>query len=623
MAGFLPVQLATLVDAPPVDEGWAWETKYDGYRLEAVVSPGRVHLYTRNGNDWTDRFPTVAARLRELRKVTAVLDGEVVALERSGTSNFGKLQEYLGGELDLRPVYFVFDLLSLDGKDLRALPLEARRTSLDTLFRRAVIGRPRDFRLGERLRGSPATLLDRACARGREGIIGKRLGGRYVSGRDRSWIKVKCGNRQEFVILGFTEPKNSRTGFGSLLLGVHQGKSLRYAGRVGSGFNNSSLAALHRKLQRLRVVRPVVSPLPAALPSGVTWVRPSLVAEVSFSEWTRDGALRHPVFLGLREDKPAGAIQQEEKVVTTTAKPRRRRTEDALVAGVEITHPDRVVYPRSKLTKLDLARFYERIASRILPHLAGRPLSLVRCPEGSAGTCFFQKHWVGALPGSLDSVGITQSDRKKHPYVVVNDVTGLVTLIQWGVMEIHPWGSRADQPEKPDRIFFDLDPGPGVGWVQIQEAALGLRSLLDELGLKSWVKTSGGKGLHVVVPIARRPGWDEVAAFAQGVAVHMATHFPDHFIAKASKAARKGKIFVDWLRNTRGATAVAAWSARARPEAGVSVPIAWKDVREVSSGDEFTIATLQSAPLSRSDPWKGLLESRQSLTAAMLRQLDV
>lgn len=618
MAPFIAPQLATLVDAAPTDEGWAWETKYDGYRLQAVIRGGKVKLFTRNGHDWTDRFPSVATRLATLAVGNAVLDGEVVALDRGGRSSFGRLQEYLGGELALTPVYFVFDLLALDGKDLRALPLQARRAALDALFARAVPGRPRDLRRGARLRGAPERLLATACAAGGEGIIGKRLTGRYVSGRDRSWIKVKCGKRQEFVILGFTEPRNSRTGFGSLLLGVYQGKQLRYTGRVGSGFDQTALGTVHRRLSKLRRSAPLEIALPPDLPRGITWVEPVLAAEVAFSEWTRDGALRHPVFIGLREDKSARAIHREDKVVSA-----RSAASDAVVAGVTITHPDRLVYPEERITKLALAQFHERIADRLLPHIAGRPLSLVRCPEGIHGECFFQKHWTGKLPDALDTIAITQSDRKQHPYVVVGDVAGLITLVQWGVMEIHPWGARADQPEKPDRIFFDLDPGPGVKWSQVQEAALGLRSLLDEIGLQSWVKTSGGKGLHVVVPIVRRPGWDDVAAFAKGVAGHMATHFPERFIAKSSKVDRKGRIFIDWLRNTRGATAVAAWSVRARPAAGVSVPVSWKELRKVSSGDEFTIATMQGSALRRSDPWKGFFEHRQSLTATICKRLEV
>ncbi|MES2306326.1 MAG: DNA ligase D [Gemmatimonadota bacterium] len=622
-ARFLPVQLATLVEIAPDDSGWTWETKYDGYRLEAVVRRGAATLYTRNGNDWTDRFPTIAAAFADITAASAVIDGEVVILS-ARSANFRKLQDFLGGDQSLRPVYFAFDLLELDGRDLRGLPLAARRVQLDRLLK----GATGDVRIGQRLRGAPATLLARVCAQGREGIIGKRLDATYHAGRDSSWIKLKCGKRQEFVILGYTAPKNSRSGFGSLLLGVHDATGLRYAGRVGSGFSDALLRSMHRTLESLAVAKAPTIHFPERPPRGVHWVRPKLVAEVSFSEWTASGSLRHPVFIGLRQDKPAHHIQKEVAAMTrspaaTTHRRQAKPDSGTTVAGVEISHPDRIVYPEAGITKLELARFLERFAPLMLPHVGNRPLSLVRCPEGIAEECFFQKHWTGKLPDSLTSVAITQSDRAKHPYVVVRDARGLVTLAQWGVMEIHPWGARADAPERPDRILFDLDPGPGVSWDDVRSATFGLRSLLDELGLDSWVKTSGGKGLHIMVPIARTATWKEVASFAQAVAVHMATHFPDRFIAKASKAARRGVIFVDWLRNTRGATAVGTWSPRARVEAGVSVPISWRALASIASGNQHTLPTLQDAPLPRSDPWRAVLESRQRLTKAMRKQIDV
>ncbi len=622
---FLPLQLATLVDAAPKGSGWVWEPKFDGYRLEAVLERGNIRLFTRSGHDWTDRFPDVATRLAGLG-VRATFDGEVVILERGARSNFGRLQEYLAGQGKAKPSYVVFDLLTHDGKDLRELALRERRKQLQALLSRKLARGPRTVRLGTRLTGSPDALIKRACECGHEGIIGKREDDGYSAGRGQSWIKVKCGHRQEFVVLGYTDPKNSRIGLGSLLLGVHEDGALRYAGRVGSGFSDATLGKLHARLESLATTTSPLAERPAGLPRGVHWVRPKLLAEVSFSEWTRDGSLRHPVFLGLRDDKPVRNIQREEPAVSRTSKKRTAATaseKDASVSGVEITHPDRVVYPELGLTKLDVARYFERVASRMLPHVAGRPLSLVRCPEGSSEQCFFQKHWVGALPDTLESVGITQSDKAKHPYVVVRDVKGLVTLAQWGVMEVHPWGAQADAPEKPDRIFFDLDPGPGVKWAAVREAAQGVRALLEELGLASWVKTSGGKGLHVVVPIERRSTWDDVADFAKGVAVHLATHFPDRFIAKASKAAREGVIFVDWLRNTRGATAVAPYSPRARAAAGVSMPLSWRALGKLTAGDEYTIVTVQNAPRTPRDPWHEMLQHPPRLTAAMKRRLTV
>jgi bifunctional non-homologous end joining protein LigD len=619
-ARFIPPQLATLVESVPEGKGWSYEVKYDGYRMQAVLANGVARLFTRRGHDWTDRFPHVAERLHRFQVRSATFDGELVSLDASGRSVFGQLQDELDAGVDQDLTLFLFDLLELDGQDLRELPLRTRRSELERVLRASRATTRGVVRLGQRLPGSPGDLLQAACRLGLEGIIGKRLDAGYTSGRHGDWVKIKCGQRQEFVVIGFTPPGGSRIGIGSLLLAVHDKGALHYAGRVGSGFSDATLRSLHRRLDRLKRARSPLSREPSGLPSGVTWVKPNLVVEVSFTEWTADGALRHPVLQGIREDKSAQDVKREKP-----AMPRQlhsKTDEGAEVAGVTITHPDRVVFPGTAITKLDLAKYYARVSRLLLPHVADRPLALVRCPEGvGAGECFFQKHWTGKLPESLDTVSIRQSDGKKHPHVVIHDTEGLVTLVQWGVMEIHPWGARADDPDKPDRIIFDLDPGPGITWSDIVEAALGMRELLDALGLTSWVKTSGGKGLHVVVPIARRASWDEVSQFARQVAEHMQEAFPGHFVSKAAKAARKGVIFVDWLRNTRGATAVAPWSSRARPEAGVSVPLPWKALSSLHGGADFTVSTLGKGTLPRTDPWKEMLKARQSLSRQILQRL--
>ena len=623
MPRFIPPQLATLVDAPPSGPDWAYEIKYDGYRLEALIDNGEVRLFTRRGNDWTDRFAGIAARLARFPVKSAILDGEVVVLDPAGRSVFALLQRSLEGSQSQDHTFFIFDLLQLDGTDWRMEPLAARRKRLEQLLRSARATTQSAVRLGQRLEGDGSALLRAACGMGLEGIIAKRTDAAYSSTRARSWVKIKCGHRQEFVVVGFTPPKGSRTGIGALLLAVHENGALRYAGRVGSGIPDDLLRDLALQLNRLEIREAPLPALPAGLPGSIRWVRPTMVVEVSFGEWTTDGLLRHPVFVGVRVDKPAGDVRREAPEMTQprgAAPVQARRAAAPVVAGVTITHPDRLVYPDAGVSKLELARYFEHVAPSLLRHAGGRPLSLLRCPEGVAGQCFFQKHWPGATPPAIDTVPIRQSDGVRR-HVVIHDVAGLVTLVQWGAMEIHVWGSRADDPERPDRIIFDLDPGPGVAWHDVTAAAGGLRGLLDGLGLASWLKTTGGKGLHVVVPIARRSTWDDVSSFARRVAGHMQAEFPDRFIAKASKSARNGLIFVDWLRNTRGATAIAPWSTRARAEAGISVPISWSQLSRVRSGDEFALKPGGAALPRGDDPWHDLATSRQALTRAMLAKL--
>jgi bifunctional non-homologous end joining protein LigD len=611
---FVAPQLATLVDAVPDGEDWLNEIKYDGYRLIAIKSDGQVRLVTRNGNDWTERFPDVADGLARVPAATAVLDGEVVVFEGSGRTSFQMLQARLEAGAGHPLSYVAFDLLHLDGEDVRAQPLTERRAMLDALIRRARgKGKPQ---MSAELPGSSDVLLAAACRLGLEGLISKRRDAPYVSGRSRSWLKIKCGMRQEFVVVGYTPPKGSRVAIGALLLGVLEPRGrIRYAGRVGTGMPDALLRSLGRRLSPLRRDSSPLAPLPHGLPAGVQWVEPIVVVEVAFAEWTTESRLRHPSLIAVRDDKPARQVKRE-RVKATSA------VENAMpeVSGVVISNPGRVVYPGVGLTKLDAARFIERVAPRMLPHVAGRPLTFLRCPEGIADECFFQKHWTGQVPDTLDTIPIRQGGGEVRRYVVVHDVPGLVTLVQWGILEIHLWGARSDDVERPDRVTFDLDPGDGVEWKDMRSAARAVRTLLQSAGLESWLKTSGGKGLHVVVPLARRSTWDETSEFARAVAERLADEAPSRFVSVASKAKRPGKVFVDWLRNTRGSTSVAPWSMRARPGAGVSVPIPWGALGRVKAGDQYTVQTLSRGKLP-ADAWSDIDQVRQQLSKRVLAQI--
>lgn len=600
---FVSPQLASLVTTPPRGTGWVYEVKYDGYRVQGLLHNGKAKMLTRRGLDWSHRFPSVTASVAKLKAKAAIVDGEMVVLDREGRSSFRRLQQYLQNGSKDRLLYIVFDLLFLEGEDLRELPLSERRKRLRTL-----LGRQRTssiVRLSEVLPGDTDALLSAACGAGLEGVIGKRLDASYESGRSQSWVKLKCVKRQELVVIGYTLPRGSRVGIGALLLAVHEQKgrkALRYAGAVGTGFSDTVLRALREALDAMRVDTPPFpdGETPALAPRGARWVRPRLLAEVAFTEWTADGLLRHPSFQGLREDKAARDIVKE------NASP-------VQVSGITISNADRKVYPANGLTKGDVARHFERIATRMLPHVVDRPLSFVRCPEGIATTCFFQKHVAKGVGDAVKHVRIKSKDGTPKEYAVVQDVEGLVSLVQYGILEMHLWGCRQDQIEKPDRLVLDLDPDDAVHWETTVEAALLCRTRLGKLGLKSWPKTTGGKGVHVVAPIDRRSSWDELRAFAREFAEALEVEYPHDFVSGASKAKRTGKIFVDWMRNGRGATWIAPWSTRARPGATVSVPLTWAALKTLTTPDAATIETIRTNRKTGRDPWAAMLTTRQSL----------
>jgi bifunctional non-homologous end joining protein LigD len=613
---FVPPQLATLVTDAPVGDEWLHEMKFDGYRILARLDRGAVRLLSRNGKDWTDHFPAVARAVERLPAKEALLDGEVAVLLPDGTTSFQALQNLLSGGASGHLVYMVFDLLHLDGRDLTGARLEDRKSALRALIAAA---RPaaEPARYSDHVIGAGPEFFERACRLGLEGVVAKRRDAPYKSARTPDWRKVKCVKRQEVVIGGYTDPEGSRVGIGALLVGVHEGGQLVYAGKVGTGFSDKILRSLKQRLEGLeQKASPFTDP-----PTGVGrphWVKPQLVAEVAFSQWTDDGRMRHPSFQGLRDDKAASEVVREKPASLDAgegsppmSKP--RNPGDATVAGVRLTHADRVLYPNQRITKRDLALFYESIADWIVPHLKDRPTSLVRCPEGVAGECFYQKHVGTWAPPSVRRVKIKEKT-KVGDYLVVDDLPALIGLVQIGILEIHTWNSLVAELERPNRLVFDLDPDPALDWPRVVEAAHLIRSRLADAGLSSWVKTTGGKGLHVVAPLVPGPTWDAGSEFARALAEDIARREPRRYTAQMAKAARGGKIFIDYLRNVRGATSVSAYSTRATPEASVSVPVDWDELSTDLRADHFTLAVVRErlARLKK-DPWKGYWTAKQSL----------
>ena len=597
-------QLATLVDEPPAGGDWIYEAKFDGYRILARIDGDDVRLFTRNGNDWTRRLAALRDDVRSLRLASAWLDGEIAVLDERGLPDFQALQNAFDTSKTADIAYFVFDLPHFGGYDLTRVPLVERRRLLEAAL--AANPSPK-VRFSAALEGEAGKLLAGACQQGWEGLIGKRAQSPYSSSRSTAWIKLKCQKRQEFVVAGYTDPKGSRAGFGSLLLGVHDAAGrLTYAGSVGTGFDEASLRSLHAKLTSL-----ASETMPfRERPKGVKghWVKPRLVAEVAFTEWTGDGRIRHPVFHGLRTDKAPRAIGREEARPARSAPP-----------TIKVTHPERVIDKASGATKLDLVNYYAAIAPHMLPHLAGRPVALVRAPTGIGGELFFQKHGE-----KLKIPGIRQLGRAlwpgHPPMLEIASAEALAGAAQMNVVELHTWNSTTADIAHPDRVIFDLDPGEGVDWATLKEAAALVRKMLGLLGLEGFLKTSGGKGLHVVVPLEPAWDYDRVKDFSQALVVHMSRTVPGLFVAKSGARNRVGRIFIDYLRNGRGATTVAAFSARARPGLGVSVPIAWRELARLERADRWNIVTvLDRVKRQRTDPWAAYAATRQRLDEALSR----
>jgi bifunctional non-homologous end joining protein LigD len=563
-------QLATLVDHVPYDGEWLHEIKYDGYRALISVGGGKAKLYTRSGLDWSDKFPRLIKAAAALEIDSTLIDGEIVVLDPSGNPSFGALQDAIKtGDPDA--LFFAFDLLTLNGVDLKKLPNIDRKERL-----RPIIPANSPLQFAEHILGSGEQLLAAMCAAGLEGIVSKRADAAYKGRRTQAWLKVKCILRSEYVIVGWTDSGAAKRGFGALLMAATDDQELRYAGKVGTGFNDATIIALRRELDAIATDKSAVE-VPAAAKRGAHFVKPTLVAEIAYGSLTDDGILRHASFIGLRRDKKATEIQVE------CARPL------PAASVVKISNADRIIFPEADITKGELADYYESMAGLILGTAARRPLSLVRCPQGRAKQCFFQRHGADDLGDAIGTIDVLGKDGKTRAYMYIENKTGLLECVQMGSIELHGWGATADDIERPDRMIFDLDPDEELDFGDVRKAAVNLKQHLADLGLVSFPMLSGGKGIHVVVPLTPKAEWPEVTDFAHRFASALAGAEPDRYTATMSKTKRKGRIFIDWLRNQRGSTAILPYSVRARAGAPVAAPIAWGEVGQVEGGGHFSL----------------------------------
>lgn len=629
-------QLATLVERPPTGSGWLYEVKYDGYRILCRLEADKASLISRNGKSWNTRMKGLAKALGEAGLGEGWLDGEVVCFDEHGISDFQTLQQALDGEAE-NLVYVAFDLPFWNGIDLRPLPLSERQQRLAELLEPLPADAPIMFTqtldVSSNIEGDAA--WTEACRLSLEGLICKKMDSPYTEGRSSTWLKLKCRPRQEFVVGGYTEPTGARSYLGALLVGLNDGKQLRYTGRVGTGFNEASLQALHEQLRKMhRKTSPFSNSTESKGRYGrssgaIQWVSPKLVVEVEYAGWTQEGVLRQASFQGLREDKPAAAITGErtarletleaatdddEKAVKDVKAGSRKRRDNS-IEGVKITNPNRIIYTKPDHNKRDLLEYYASVSERMLPHLLDRRVALLRCPRGTNNTCFFQKHLRNALPSGIEL---------DEEQIVIQNQQGLLELAQLGVIELHTWGSSLPKPEKPDRITLDLDPDPDLSWADLVTAARLVRRLMEEAGLVPYLKSTGGKGLHLVAPIRAVHSWDTVKDFSRAMAAYLAREAPTQFTASISKARRKGVVFVDYLRNGKGATAIAAFSARARQGAPVSMPMSWDelDTRHDVRGARFNIGNvLRELNAQGADPWADYAANRKALRLAFRKEL--
>ena len=605
--GFLPAflepSLPQITQKAPSGPKWVHEIKYDGYRIQARIDGREVKLLTRKGLDWTTRFPNIAAGLKKLGLSSALLDGEVVVEDAGGVPSFNLLQADLKAGRQDRFRYFLFDLLYCEGFNLTQVTLLDRKALLQQILGGLPANSP--IRFSEHLELDGPTMFEHACRLGLEGIVSKRIDVPYRPGRGQHWLKTKGILRQEFVILGYIPSTSTKGSIGSLVLGLYDRGRLKYVGRVGTGFSAEQARSLRQELQKIAATKPKFDrSLPAGADKGVRWAEARLVCEVEYRGWTEDRLIRQASFKGIREDRPAEEISLE----TTPGKPAPDPVRDLIRR--RLTHPERILWPEQGVTKEGLAEFYAAIADWILPHISGRVLGLVRCLSGVDAKCFFAKHAWQGLSDAVQKVDVGE----QKPMLTIHDLAGLIELAQAGVVEIHPWGSTITHLDKPDRLIFDLDPSPDVPWSAVIIAAIEVRDRLQDLGLASFVKISGGKGLHVVLPIEPTVSWGEAKKFTKSIAETMAKANPERYVATMTKKVRKGRIFIDYFRNSRGATAVAAYSTRGLPAATVSTPLEWDELSEAIHADHFTIDNLRHRlDALKRDPWAGIFSIKQIL----------
>lgn len=599
MKQYPAVQLATLVDKPPQGDQWLHEIKFDGYRLLGFLAGGDVRLRTRNGNDWTHKFPAIAAAMEKVKAKSAVVDMEAVVQDEQGRSSFQSLQNALGDGGNVNAIIaYAFDLLNLDGKDLSRLPLVERKDKLEKLLKKSA---PKGIHYSEHVKGHGDDMIIRSCEMGLEGIVSKLADAPYRDGRQKFWLKSKCSQRQEFIILGYSDAKKGNRAIGALYLGYRDKGRIHYAGKVGTGFTMRSAHDIAEKLKAIEVREPVLaksemSDVYRGEYSAIHWAKPVLLCEIAFTEWTGDGHARHPSFQGLREDKPSENVKKEDPVpvkqaVKSSKKNRvtkSRKGEGLVLHDITITHPDRVISEMGHVTKGTLAEYYAAAAPLMVPLIANRPLSLLRCPSGIDGGCFYQRSPGKGLGQDVYPFEFHHKG-KQYEYLYIKDEKGLMELVQMGCVEIHPWGAKVNKIDYPDRVIFDLDPAPDVPFEAVKLAVLDLKARLEEKGYEAELKCTGGKGLHVTVPLPARKKWADVKSFAEQLAQEMVDAAPEAYVTTMSKAKRTGKIFIDYFRNDYTATAIADYAVRARPGAPVAMPLKWSELKKLKSADQFTI----------------------------------